>query len=114
MGKPLVQSAGEMSVASGVFRYYADHGEELLADEETSIPGFSRAVVRREPVGVVLGIEPWNGPIFQAVRATAPNLMLGNTVLLKPAEISAGSTLFLSTASSPGSSGRCACRRSPG
>ena len=95
MGKPLVQSAGEISVASSIFRYYADHGEELLADQETSIPGFSKAVVRREPVGVVLGIEPWNGPIFQAVRATAPNLMLGNTVLLKPAEIAAGSTLFL-------------------
>ena len=95
MGKPLVQSAGEISIASSIFRYYADHGEELLADEETLIPGLRKAVVRREPVGVVLGIEPWNGPIFQAVRATAPNLMLGNTVLLKPAEISAGSTLFL-------------------
>lgn len=95
MGKPLAQSAAEISIASSIFRYYADHGEELLADEETSIPGLHKAVVRREPVGVVLGIEPWNGPIFQAVRATAPNLMLGNTVLLKPAEISAGSTLFL-------------------
>jgi len=95
MGKPLAQSAGEISIASSIFRYYADHGEALLADEETTIPGLRKAVVRREPVGVVLGIEPWNGPVFQAVRATAPNLMLGNTVLLKPAEISAGSTLFL-------------------
>jgi succinate-semialdehyde dehydrogenase / glutarate-semialdehyde dehydrogenase len=43
-------------------------------------------------VGVVLGIEPWNGPMYQAMRVAAPNLMLGNTVLLKPAEICAGST----------------------
>lgn len=45
-------------------------------------------------MGVVLGIEPWNAPQYQAMRAAAPNLMLGNTVIVKPAEISAGSTLL--------------------
>jgi len=95
MGKPLAQSEAEVGMASGMFRYYAEHGPALLEDEPVAVPGFARAFSRREPVGVVLGIEPWNGPIFQAMRATAPNLMLGNTVLLKPAEISAGSTLFL-------------------
>jgi len=95
MGKPLAQSVGEISVASAILRYYAEHGEDLLADEELTVGGFTKTYVRREPVGVVLGIEPWNGPVFQALRAAAPNLMLGNTVLLKPAEISAGSTLFL-------------------
>lgn len=94
MGKPLAQSKGEAHIAMAMFRYYATHGEELLADEETELPGFTRAITRREPVGVVLGIEPWNGPLYQAMRATAPNLMLGNTVLLKPSEVSAGSTLF--------------------
>jgi succinate-semialdehyde dehydrogenase/glutarate-semialdehyde dehydrogenase len=77
-----------------MFGYYAEHGERLLADEEVSVPGFTRAITRREPVGVVLGIEPWNGPLFQAMRATVPNLMLGNTVLLKPSELAAGSTEF--------------------
>jgi succinate-semialdehyde dehydrogenase/glutarate-semialdehyde dehydrogenase len=94
MGKPLAQSKGEARTAAGMFRYYATRGEELLADEEVELPGFSKAVTRREPVGVILGIEPWNGPLYQAMRATAPNLMLGNTVLLKPSEVSAGSTLF--------------------
>jgi len=94
MGKPLVQSQGEAGIVVRMFRYYAQNGAELLADEETRIPGFTRAITRREPVGVVLGIEPWNGPLYQAMRATAPNLMLGNTVLLKPSEVSAGSTLF--------------------
>ena len=94
MGKPLAQSVAEVAVASEMFRYYAEHGEELLADEVTAVPGFTSVITRREPVGVVLGIEPWNGPMYQAMRATAPNLMLGNTVLLKPSEISAGSTLF--------------------
>lgn len=95
MGKPLAQSIGEVSLPSSMFRYYADHGEELLADEPVEIPGFSRAYTRREPVGVVLGVEPWNVPLYQAMRATVPNLMLGNTVLVKPARIVAGSTLML-------------------
>jgi succinate-semialdehyde dehydrogenase/glutarate-semialdehyde dehydrogenase len=94
MGKPLAQSRGEVSLVRAIFRYYAERGEELLADEESQVPGFTRAITRREPVGVVLGIEPWNGPLYQAMRATAPNLMLGNTVLLKPSEVSAGSTVF--------------------
>ncbi|MFD9738359.1 aldehyde dehydrogenase family protein [Umezawaea sp. NPDC059074] len=94
MGKPLAQSLGEIAMPTGILRYYADHGEELLADEVLDVPGLSRTIVRREPMGVTLGVEPWNGPMYQMMRATAPNLMLGNTVLLKPAEISAGSTLF--------------------
>jgi succinate-semialdehyde dehydrogenase / glutarate-semialdehyde dehydrogenase len=94
VGKPLAQSAAEVRLAVSMFRYYAEHGQELLADQETQVPGFSRAVTRREPVGVVLGIEPWNAPLYQAMRATVPNLMLGNTVLLKPAEACAGSTLM--------------------
>jgi succinate-semialdehyde dehydrogenase/glutarate-semialdehyde dehydrogenase len=94
MGKPIGQSQLEASIVPTMFEYYADHGEELLADEEITVPGFTRAITRREPVGVVLGIEPWNGPLFQAMRATVPNLMLGNTVLLKPSEIAAGSTEF--------------------
>lgn len=95
MGKPLAQSKGEPGTVIAIFRYYAEHGEELLADEETALPGLTKAITRREPVGVVLGIEPWNVPLYQAMRAAAPNLMLGNTVLLKPSEVSAGSTLFL-------------------
>lgn len=94
MGKPLRLSVAEVGRASAILRYYAEHGEELLSDEEVQLAGFTRAIVRREPVGVVLGIEPWNGPLYQAMRATAPNLMLGNTVLLKPAEITPASTLF--------------------
>ncbi|GAA1851323.1 NAD-dependent succinate-semialdehyde dehydrogenase [Pseudonocardia ailaonensis] len=95
MGKPLAQSQGEVRGAVAMVRYYTEHGEELLADEESAPAGFGPAVTRREPVGVVLGIEPWNGPVYQAMRVAAPNLMLGNTVLLKPAELAAGSTSFL-------------------
>jgi succinate-semialdehyde dehydrogenase/glutarate-semialdehyde dehydrogenase len=94
MGKPLAQAVGEAHGAAEMFSYYAEHGASLLADEEVTVPGLSRVVVRREPVGVVLGIEPWNAPLYQAMRAAAPNLMLGNTVIVKPAEITPGSTLM--------------------
>jgi succinate-semialdehyde dehydrogenase/glutarate-semialdehyde dehydrogenase len=94
MGKVLPHSQMEGAGAVGMFRYYAEHGEAQLADEVIESPGFSRLVLRREPVGVVLGIEPWNAPLYQAMRATAPNLILGNTVMVKPAELCAGSTLM--------------------
>lgn len=95
MGKPLAQSRFEVGAPSAILRYYAEHAERLLADQEVAVPGFSRVYTRRESVGVVLGISPWNGPMYQAMRVAAPNLMLGNTVLLKPAEITIGSTLIL-------------------
>jgi succinate-semialdehyde dehydrogenase/glutarate-semialdehyde dehydrogenase len=94
MGKILPYSLGEGSGAVSMFRYYAEHGEAQLADEVIESAGFSKLVLRREPVGVVLGIEPWNAPLYQAMRATAPNLILGNTVMVKPAEICPGSTLM--------------------
>jgi succinate-semialdehyde dehydrogenase/glutarate-semialdehyde dehydrogenase len=95
MGKPLAHSVAETGRAASIFRYYAEHGEALLADEALDVPGFARGVLRREPMGVVVGIAPWNGPMYQAMRVAAPNLMLGNSVILKPAEITAGSTLML-------------------
>ncbi|BBZ31247.1 succinate-semialdehyde dehydrogenase [NADP(+)] (plasmid) [Mycolicibacterium madagascariense] len=94
MGKPVAQATAEAGICSAMFRYYADRAHDLLADEAVELPGMSRTVIRREPLGVILGIEPWNAPLFQAMRATAPNLMVGNTVLLKPANICAGSTLM--------------------
>ncbi|GAA1930983.1 NAD-dependent succinate-semialdehyde dehydrogenase [Microbacterium aoyamense] len=94
MGKPLIQSVVEADLAISMFRYYAERGAELLADEVLDVPGLSKAIVRKEPLGVVVGIEPWNGPLYQAMRAVAPNLMLGNTILLKPSEQCALSTLL--------------------
>jgi succinate-semialdehyde dehydrogenase / glutarate-semialdehyde dehydrogenase len=95
MGKALVYSINEVNNAVGMLRYYADQGPDLLADEVVAVPGLRRAVIRREPVGIALAIEPWNAPVSQGIRAAAPNLMLGNTVLFKPAESCAASTSLL-------------------
>jgi succinate-semialdehyde dehydrogenase / glutarate-semialdehyde dehydrogenase len=97
MGKPIAQSRDEIGWVTAMFGYYADNGPEMLKETRATVQtatGPFETVTRREPLGVVLGIEPWNGPMYQAMRATAPNLFLGNTVLLKPAEICAGSTLM--------------------
>lgn len=95
MGKPLPQAKFEATLPPDMLRYYAKNAERLLADTEVEVAGFSRVYTRRESIGVVLGIEPWNGPMYQAIRVAAPNLALGNTVILKPAEITIGSTLIL-------------------
>ncbi|CKI61979.1 NAD-dependent succinate-semialdehyde dehydrogenase [Mycolicibacterium smegmatis] len=86
MGKKRGQGAGETRFSASIFEFYADRGAGLLADEP--IPTFTggQAVIRRQPVGVLLGVMPWNFPVYQIARFAAPNLVLGNTMLLKHAE----------------------------
>src|SRR6185312_1490749 len=67
-----------------IFSYYAQNGQTLMADEPLEIQG-GNAVIQKRPVGVILGIMPWNYPYYQVARFVAPNLMLGNTILLKHA-----------------------------
>ncbi|MEU6888937.1 NAD-dependent succinate-semialdehyde dehydrogenase [Streptomyces viridosporus] len=86
MGKPLEEAEGEVDFCVDIYHYYADHAEAFLADETievTSGPG--SAVIRRSPVGVLLGIMPWNFPAYQVARFAAPNLAIGNTIVLKHA-----------------------------
>lgn len=85
MGKPIVQALGEVELSASIFEYYADAGPGLIADEELTIAGSGRAMVRTAPIGPLLGIMPWNFPYYQVARFVAPNLMLGNTVILKHA-----------------------------
>ena len=86
MGKPLTQAKGEVELAAAIYEYYATKGSDLLADETLDIAGSGEAVVRTAPIGPLLGIMPWNFPYYQVARFVAPNLLLGNTILLKHAE----------------------------
>jgi succinate-semialdehyde dehydrogenase/glutarate-semialdehyde dehydrogenase len=83
MGKPVSQGEGELGLVSEIFRYYAKYGEQFLTTGD--LPNAKNAVVKKEPIGVLLGIMPWNFPHYQAARFIAPNLMLGNAMLLKHA-----------------------------
>ncbi|MDP2496900.1 MAG: NAD-dependent succinate-semialdehyde dehydrogenase [Candidatus Palauibacterales bacterium] len=84
MGKPLDQATSEAEKCAWVCRHYADHGEEYLADEPVETEA-RRSFVRREPVGPILAVMPWNFPFWQLLRHAAPALMAGNVVLLKHA-----------------------------
>ncbi len=85
MGKPMREAKGEVALSANIYEYYATEGPGFMADEQLDPKGGGTAVVRTLPVGVLLGIMPWNYPYYQVARFAGPNLMLGNTVLLKHA-----------------------------
>jgi succinate-semialdehyde dehydrogenase/glutarate-semialdehyde dehydrogenase len=69
-----------------IFNYYADNAATLLADEPLKVTT-GDAVIVKQPIGALLGVMPWNFPCYQVARFVAPNLVLGNTILLKHASI---------------------------
>jgi succinate-semialdehyde dehydrogenase / glutarate-semialdehyde dehydrogenase len=85
MGKPVREAKGEVRISSMIYQYYADNGPTFLEDERLDVPGAEETVVRKLPVGPLVGVMPWNFPYYQVARFAAPNLMLGNTILLKHA-----------------------------
>jgi succinate-semialdehyde dehydrogenase / glutarate-semialdehyde dehydrogenase len=86
MGKRINEGRGEVGIVVDIFNYYADNATELLADEAMSVKG-GEAVIVKQPIGALLGIMPWNFPCYQVARFVAPNLVLGNTIVLKHASI---------------------------
>lgn len=85
MGKPFDQALGEISIVADIYRYYASNASDLLAPEAFASSLGGRAEVSLQPSGTVLGIMPWNYPFYQVARLVGPNILLGNTILLKHA-----------------------------
>ncbi len=86
MGKPLAAAEGEVDFAADITEYYADHIDEITRDTPIDLVAETgSAVIRRAPLGVLLGIMPWNFPYYQVARFAAPNIAVGNTILLKHA-----------------------------
>ncbi|MCT1801233.1 NAD-dependent succinate-semialdehyde dehydrogenase [Kocuria carniphila] len=85
MGKPKAQAIGEVMIVAGIYDYYADNAEGFMEGRtlEPSTGGEARVVL--DSTGSLLGIMPWNFPYYQVARFAAPNVMLGNTILLKHA-----------------------------
>lgn len=84
MGKSPADAAGEAGFCAEIFGYYADQGPGLLADQP--LPGHPGGRIEHLPVGPLLGVMPWNYPYYQVARFAAPNLVAGNTIILKHAE----------------------------
>ncbi|MCX2749577.1 NAD-dependent succinate-semialdehyde dehydrogenase [Arthrobacter sp. MI7-26] len=85
MGKPIAQARGEVELVASIYQHYADNLEEYLADESLPFKGSGTAVVRTESIGPLVGVMPWNYPYYQVARFAAPNIALGNTIILKHA-----------------------------
>ncbi|MGY1746501.1 NAD-dependent succinate-semialdehyde dehydrogenase [Blastococcus sp. SYSU D00695] len=87
MGKPLAQALGEVDFSAMIYGYYAENAAQFLADEPITLPSWSTgtALVRQSSLGPLLGIMPWNFPYYQVARFAGPNVVAGNTVLLKHA-----------------------------
>jgi succinate-semialdehyde dehydrogenase / glutarate-semialdehyde dehydrogenase len=84
MGKLIGTAEAEVAISAAILDYYADRAEKFLAPQE--LPESPGAVVETEPIGVILGIEPWNFPYYQLARVAGPQLIAGNVVIIKHAE----------------------------
>jgi succinate-semialdehyde dehydrogenase/glutarate-semialdehyde dehydrogenase len=93
MGKSLAESADEVEFAASIIDYYAVYGPGLITDQEIPSTIAGKATIEHLPVGALLGVMPWNFPYYQVARFAAPNLVLGNTIILKHADICARSAL---------------------
>lgn len=85
MGKPVTESRTEVEIVAKIFDYYADEGPAMLAPHNLAPASGDHARIELQPTGPILGIMPWNFPYYQVARFAAPNLLLGNTVLVKHA-----------------------------
>ena len=84
MGKLIAEAEAEVDLSADIFDYYADNAAEWLKDTPIQTRHGS-AFLRHSPLGVLLGVEPWNFPFYQVARFAAPNVMIGNVVMVKHA-----------------------------
>jgi acyl-CoA reductase-like NAD-dependent aldehyde dehydrogenase len=84
MGKAIKEARSEVEKCAWAMEYYADNGKIFLTDEVVNTDA-RKTVIKFQPIGVIGSIMPWNFPYWQALRFAAPSLMVGNTIVLKPA-----------------------------
>jgi succinate-semialdehyde dehydrogenase/glutarate-semialdehyde dehydrogenase len=94
MGKRIQEARGEVQLAASILTYYAENGPRFLEPKRIDVMK-GEAIVENEPIGVILAIEPWNYPLYQVVRVAGPNLVLGNAILLKHAELNPQTALAI-------------------
>lgn len=87
MGKPAGEAGMEIDLVVSIFKWYATEGSAFLEDSPLEAQGAPVNFVRHDPLGVLLGVMPWNFPYYQLARFAAPNLLVGNTILMKQASI---------------------------
>jgi succinate-semialdehyde dehydrogenase/glutarate-semialdehyde dehydrogenase/succinyl-CoA reductase len=84
MGKAIKEAKSEVEKCAWAIEYFADNGKVFSTDEIINTDA-RKTFVTFQPIGVIGSIMPWNFPYWQALRFAAPSLMIGNTIVLKPA-----------------------------
>jgi acyl-CoA reductase-like NAD-dependent aldehyde dehydrogenase len=84
MGKAIKEARSEVEKCALVMEYYADNGK-IFANDEVVNTDARKSIITFQPLGVIASIMPWNFPYWQGLRFAAPSLMVGNTIILKPA-----------------------------
>ncbi|WP_115720131.1 NAD-dependent succinate-semialdehyde dehydrogenase [Gallaecimonas mangrovi] len=87
MGKRISEAKAELAICADIFEYYAEHAQQQLSSQEVLREDGIKAKVVNEPIGTVLAVEPWNFPFYQVARIAAPQIAIGNSVILKHASI---------------------------
>jgi len=94
IGKPIAESRMEIKKCVWVLKYFAENAEEFLKDTKIDTD-YKDSYVQYDPLGVILGIMPWNFPYWQVIRFIAPVLMAGNTCIVKHASNVSGCALLI-------------------
>ena len=94
MGKPISQSISEINKCISLCEYYINNSEKILKPNFIKT-NYSTSYYTYAPLGIIFGIMPWNFPIWQVMRFAIPNLIIGNSVLLKHSLNTSGVSLIL-------------------
>ena len=94
-GKPLAEAKGEVAYAAAFLEWFAEEARRVSGEVLTPHQANRRLLVRKEPVGVVAAVTPWNFPLAMITRKAGPALAVGCTMVLKPSELTPLSALAL-------------------
>jgi succinate-semialdehyde dehydrogenase/glutarate-semialdehyde dehydrogenase len=94
MGKTVSQAKAEIEKCAAACYYYADNAEAFLNDQAVKSDA-RKSFITFQPLGVILAVMPWNFPFWQVFRFAAPNIMAGNTGILKHASNVTGTALII-------------------
>lgn len=94
-GKPLAEARGEVAYAASFLEWFADEARRITGDVLTPHQADRRILVRKEPVGIVAAVTPWNFPLAMITRKAGPALAAGCAIIIKPSELTPLSALAL-------------------
>jgi succinate-semialdehyde dehydrogenase/glutarate-semialdehyde dehydrogenase len=94
MGKPLKEGLAEVEKCASAAKYFAENGERMLSDQPVATE-YTKSYVSFQPIGIILGVMPWNFPFWQVLRFAYPALMGGNVCLLKHASNTPGCAMAI-------------------